>query len=116
MGLLDILNGMQNGPRGQRQPSPPGKSGGMSPLMLALLGLMAYKAFKGRTGQATPPGGPDKPERLPPGSTTTVGTPGHGLDDILGGLFGGKPTNVPGATSAGAKPSSSLSDHFPGGL
>ena len=24
MGLLDILNGMQNGPRGQRQPAPPG--------------------------------------------------------------------------------------------
>ena len=47
MGLLDILNGMQNGPRGQRQPTPPGQSGGMSPIMMALLGLLAYKAVKG---------------------------------------------------------------------
>jgi hypothetical protein len=29
MGLLDVLNGMQNGPRGQPQPAAPG-SGGMS--------------------------------------------------------------------------------------
>ena len=45
MGLLDILNGMQNGPRGQRQPSSvdssSGKGGGMSPIMMALLGLLA---------------------------------------------------------------------------
>ena len=48
MGLLDILNGMQNGPRGQREPAPPGGgSGGMSPWMMALLGMLAYKAIKG---------------------------------------------------------------------
>ena len=47
MGLMDILNGMQNGPRGQRQPTPPGQGGGMSPIMMALLGLLAYKAMKG---------------------------------------------------------------------
>ena len=48
MGLLDILNGMQNGPRGQRQPAPPGSSSsGMSPWMMALLGMLAYKAIKG---------------------------------------------------------------------
>ena len=44
MGLMDILNGMQNGPRGQPQP-PTGsapESGGMSPIMMALLGLLAY--------------------------------------------------------------------------
>ena len=47
MGLLDILNGMQNGPRGQQQPKSSGSSGGMSPIMTALLGLLAYKALKG---------------------------------------------------------------------
>ena len=49
MGLLDILNGMQNGPRGQRQPSSvdssSGKGGGMSPIMMALLGLLASRDF-----------------------------------------------------------------------
>ena len=41
MGLLDILNGMQNGPRGQQQPKSSGSSsGGMSPIMMALLGLL----------------------------------------------------------------------------
>jgi YidB-like protein len=33
MGLLDVLNGMQNGPRGAN------RGGGMSPLTMALLGL-----------------------------------------------------------------------------
>jgi hypothetical protein len=35
MGLLDILSGMQNSPRGQRQPGPGNSSGGMSPMMMA---------------------------------------------------------------------------------
>jgi uncharacterized protein YidB (DUF937 family) len=121
MGLIDILNGMQNGPRGQRQPSSPGKSssgsgGGMSPLLMALLGLLAYKAFKGRTGQAAPSGGTGQPAPLPPASTTTAGNSAGGLGDILGGLFGGKPGGTPGATPAGARPSGGLSDLFPGGL
>ena len=34
MGLLDVLNGMQNGPRGQRTPGASG--GGMSPITMAL--------------------------------------------------------------------------------
>lgn len=45
MGLLDILNGMQNGPRGQSTPASAG-SGGMSPITIALMGLLAYKAIK----------------------------------------------------------------------
>jgi len=57
MGLADILTGMMNGPRGQRQPSRGGGGGGMSPIMMALLGLLAYKALKGRGGQAAYPGG-----------------------------------------------------------
>jgi uncharacterized protein YidB (DUF937 family) len=45
MGLLDVLNGMQNGPRGEPQPAAPG-SGGMSKITMALLGFLAYKAYK----------------------------------------------------------------------
>jgi hypothetical protein len=50
MGLMDIVNGVLNGPRGQRQPSTREGSGGMSPMMMALLALLAYKALKGRSG------------------------------------------------------------------
>ena len=116
MGLQDILTGMMNGPRGQPQPRSGGGGGGMSPIMMALLGLLAYKAFKGRSGQAAPPGGTSQPGRLPPGSTTNVGSPGGPLGDILGGLFGGKPGSAPGSATAGAQPGGSLSEIFPGGL
>jgi len=113
MGLADILTGMMNGPRGQRQPSSGGGGGGMSPIMMALLGLLAYKALKGRGGQAASPGGTG--QRMPPGGTASAGTPGGGLDDILGGLFGGKPGSMPSGSS-GARPGGCLSDLFPGGL
>ena len=46
MGLLDILNGMQNGPRGPSAPSDPNAKGGMSPMTMAILALLAYKAVK----------------------------------------------------------------------
>src|SRR5919109_500240 len=81
MSLRDVLTGIQNGPRGARQPSSGG--GGISPLVLALLGLLAYKAFKGRGSQT--PAAPD--QRLPQGGTTAA--PGGGLGDLLGGLLGG---------------------------
>jgi len=139
MGLMDILNGMQNGPHGQRKPPPPpqpgsrgssASGGGMSPLMIALLGLLAYNAFKGRGGQAPAPSQP-----TPPGGTVTAGQPGAGgLDDLLGGLLGGKPGSAkpgsggledimgglfggkPGSAAPGAKPGGSLADMLPGGL
>ena len=113
MGLADVLTGRMNGPRGQRQPSS-GGGGGMSPIMMALLGLLAYKAFKGRGGQAAPSGGVGQTGRIPPGTPVSAGTSGGGLEDILGGLFGGKPGSMP--TGTGAKPGGSLSDLFPGGL
>ena len=47
MGLLDVLTGMRNGPRGGS-----GAGGGMSPIMIGLLGLLAYKAVKGFGGAA----------------------------------------------------------------
>ncbi len=79
MGLLDILNGMQNGPGGQREPTPPGKSGGMSPLMMALLGLLAYKAIKGGGLENMFGKGPGSNPTLPPPApgTTTAGGPGE---------------------------------------
>ena len=91
MGLMDILNGMQNGPRGARHQTPGGQSsGGMSPLTMALLGLLAFKAIKHFTGgqpaqQTAPAGG---------GTTAAPSMPaGGGLADILktglGGLLGG---------------------------
>ena len=48
MGLIDVLNGMQNGPRGAPQPGP-GRSGGMSKTTMALLAFLAYKAYKSLT-------------------------------------------------------------------
>jgi uncharacterized protein YidB (DUF937 family) len=115
MGLMDILNGMQHGPRGTRQPTPSTGGGGkMSPLTMALLGLLAYKAMKHfGSSQAAAPAGAGKPTPPPPGGTIAAGsTSGGGLGDILGGLFGGKG----GATPPGGKAGASLNETFPGGL
>ena len=46
MGLLDILNGMQNGPRGPSTASAKEDGGGMSPMTMAILALLAWKAMK----------------------------------------------------------------------
>jgi hypothetical protein len=78
MGLIDVLNGMQNGPRGQRQPSS-GSSGGMSPMTMAILGLLAYKAVKSFSGGQPSPG---QPTRIPPGGKaidTSAPNSGGGL-------------------------------------
>ena len=102
MGLMDILNGMQNGPGGQKQPTPPGQSSGMSPIMMALLGLLAYKAVKGGGlgnifgGGGAPSGNAPVPQQLPPGTRTAER--GGGLADILGGMFNG-PDGKPGGTA-----------------
>ena len=88
MGLLDILNGMQNGPRG---PSTPGaqSGGGMSPMTLAILGLLAWKAMKHFSGGQ--PGATPAPSPSP--GTVNAGMPGGGmgggLGDILKGGLGG---------------------------
>ena len=60
MGLMDVLNGMMNGPRGQINPSSAGTSGGMSPITMGLLALLAYKALKpsgagGSAGESAQP-------------------------------------------------------------
>ena len=85
MGLLDVLNGMQHGPRGDRSASPStgGSSGGMSPLTMAILGLLAYKAVKHLTSS----GQPATPAR-PAGGAVPAPASG-GLGGALGGLLGG---------------------------
>lgn len=84
MGLLDVLNGMQNGPRGQQNPN--ASSGSMSPITMAILGLLAYKAVKHFT---------DQPDASPaaPGQSAGTGTQqsqaGGGLGGLLPGGLGG---------------------------
>jgi uncharacterized protein YidB (DUF937 family) len=89
MGLMDVLNGMQNGPRGARHNTGGQSSGGMSPLTMALIGLLAFKAIKHFTGgqpaqQTAPAGG---------GAAAPTAPAGGGLADVLknglGGLLGG---------------------------
>ncbi len=96
MGLIDILNGMQNGPRGPRGPST-GSGGGMSPITMAILGLLAYKALKGLTSQPTAaPSAPGAP------GPTQAGNAGGGLGGVLkGGLGGLLAGNAAGSVLAG---------------
>jgi uncharacterized protein YidB (DUF937 family) len=90
MGLLDILNGMQNGPRGQSTPSAQDQDkGGMSPITMAILALLAYKAVKhigGSQPNATPAPAPSP-------NTVNAGLPDGGgmggLGDLLKGGLGG---------------------------
>ncbi len=43
MGLLDVINGMQNGPRGQPRPQDPGAGGGMLQAGAATLALVVSR-------------------------------------------------------------------------
>lgn len=99
MGLLDILNGMQNGPRGPSGTTASGQdsSSGMSPITMAILALLAYKAAKhiggGQPGAApATPGAPD----------TTTASSGGGLLGGLGNLLqGGLSSSGLGGTLGG---------------
>jgi uncharacterized protein YidB (DUF937 family) len=87
MGLIDVLNGMQNGPRGQRTPST--GSSGMSPITMAILGLLAFKAIKSFSG-GQPSASSPNPGQLPGGGTGNAGPQsGGGLGDLLKGGLGG---------------------------
>jgi uncharacterized protein YidB (DUF937 family) len=83
MGLIDVLNGMQNGPRGQRDTG--SGSGGMSPITMAILGLLAYKAVKGFTG-GQPSATPGNTHVPPGGTAINTGAQGGGLGGMGGGL------------------------------
>ena len=90
MGLLDVLNGMRNGPRGPSGPAS-SQSGGMSPITMAILALLAYKGLKHFGGQAPAPAGNPQPR------SASADDQSGGLGDVLGGLFGG------GASPGGAR-------------
>jgi uncharacterized protein YidB (DUF937 family) len=79
MGLLDVLNGMQQGPRGPSNPGAP-SSGGMSPMTMAILGLLAWKAVKHFSA--------NQPGAGPAPAPANAGTSG-GLGDVLKGGLGG---------------------------
>jgi uncharacterized protein YidB (DUF937 family) len=84
MGLLDVLNGMQNGPRGQRDPS----GGGMSPITMALLGLLAYKAIKSFNQPGATPASAPAGSAARPGGNVAAPNVGGGLGDLLKGGLG----------------------------
>lgn len=59
MGLLDVLNGMANGPSGRPDPAD-ASSGGMSKVTMALLAFLGYKAYRNWSGtQPRPEDGRD---------------------------------------------------------
>jgi uncharacterized protein YidB (DUF937 family) len=106
VGLIDVLNGMQNGPRGARGSSPgSSSSGGMSPLTMAILGLLAYKAVRSFTSQPANAGA-----GAPAPAPTPQASPGGGLGDILKNVLGGGSTPQAGAGKG------DLSDVLKGGL
>ena len=91
MGLLDVLNGMQNGPRGPSTPSAKDEGGGMSPMTMAILALLAWKAVK-HFGGGQPGAAPTQaPPKLPGNVTASLpgGGAGGGLSDMLKGGLGG---------------------------
>jgi len=81
MGLLDVLNGMQNGPHGPSHPSTQ-SNGGMSPMTMAILALLAWKAVKHFGGSQSGTG----PAPVPPPAPASTG---GGLGNILAGGLGG---------------------------
>jgi uncharacterized protein YidB (DUF937 family) len=101
MGLLDVLSGMQQGPRG---PSTAGKQrGAMSPMTMAILALLAWKAVKHLSGGQQQPGVTPVPPSSPgPSSGGTAG----GIGDLLKGGLGGLLTGG----AAGSVISGGLSD------
>jgi uncharacterized protein YidB (DUF937 family) len=109
VGLIDVLNGMQNGPRGARGSSSGSSSGGgMSPITMAILGLLAYKALKSFTSQPANAGSAPGTPAPAPGASQ-----GGGLGDILKNVLGGSaPTQAGGAGGAPG----GLNDILKGGL
>ena len=94
MGLLDVLNGMQNGPRGPSTPGAKDEGGGMSPMTMAIMALLAWKAIKHFSGGQPGAAPTQAPPKLP--GNVTAGLPGGGgaaagggLSDMLKGGLGG---------------------------
>jgi len=85
MGLLDVLNGMQQGQPGSSTPTQ--QQGAMSPMTLAILGLLAWKAIRHFAGSGTASqGAGPTPQPIPGGAGLN---PGDILKNGLGGLLAG---------------------------
>ena len=90
MGLMDVLNGMANGPRG---PAEPGQRGGISPITMGLLALLAYKTMRGEEPlgglfrQGIAPAG-NAPAGNAPSAPPQTGAGGGLLDWLQNGLGG----------------------------
>jgi len=106
MGLLDVLNGMQQGPRGPSNPSAQQSGGGMSPMSMAILALLAYKAVK-HLGGSSP--------ATSPAAAPSTGSGASGGRPAGGSLGGGLASGSGGATPGGATPGG-LGDLLKGGL
>ena len=91
MGLIDVLNVMQNGPRGPSTPTSQSEGGGMSPMTMAILALLAWKGIKHFTGNQT--GSAPQPAPAPAPGQVNAGMPGGsmggGLSDLMKGGLGG---------------------------
>jgi uncharacterized protein YidB (DUF937 family) len=129
MGLLDVINGMMNGPRGDTSPGGPAPGtrpgpaadndkGGMSTITMAILGLLAYKAYKhfGSGGAPAPQAETNAPPWGPghAGQGGQSGQVGRGgpVEEPRGG-FGGvldKLGSVLGGGAAGGTVSGGLKD------
>jgi uncharacterized protein YidB (DUF937 family) len=107
MGLLDILNGMQNGPRGSSNPSAQ-SSGGMSPMTMAILALLAYKAVKHIGGGQS--GTTPAPAPSPAGGGMAGGLGGGGLGGGLGDVLKGGLGGLLAGGAAGSVISGGLGD------
>jgi uncharacterized protein YidB (DUF937 family) len=94
MGLLDVLNGMQNGPRGPSNPSAQSSGSGMSPMTMAILGLLAFKAVKHFTGSSQSGAAPAPAPTPSSGGSLGGGSPGGG--SLGGGSLGGLGSLIPG--------------------
>ena len=107
MGLLDVVNAMQNDPRGPREPG--ATSGGMSKMAMALIALLGYKAFKSFTGtQSTP--APDGGPGVSPSEATSASAPSGGIMGSLGDLLKGPLGGILAGASAGSVVNGGLSD------
>jgi uncharacterized protein YidB (DUF937 family) len=111
MGLLDILNGMQNGPNGPSHPSTQ-SNGGMSPLTMAILALLAWKTVKHFSqGSAQPnPTSAPAPVPSPSGGGLGGGALGGGLGGGLGNILAGGLGGLLGGGAAGSVISGGLGD------
>jgi uncharacterized protein YidB (DUF937 family) len=99
MGLLDVLQGMANGPRGG-QTAQSGRSG-VSPLVMGLLAMLAYKTMKGEG-----PFGDLLGNR--PAQGTAPGTTGSGGGGLMSWLQSGG--GAPASGTAGSVVSGGISE------